>query len=280
MDNAMYMQQKRRYLNAKIATEKYRLNLEFLSLEQRKDVDVATNQLLMLQQKILASNEAQQVQVDALEVSKAFQQCVENFDTTEAFITALSSQAITEEGYKRALKEQLHCEKVLGLVAANIPALSREHALEYYQKHRLNFSRSTTWKLNQILITINDEFEDNIRINAEKRIKSVFLLSQTTPFSELALKYSECPSAVESGHLGWCEEEKLFPQITDALYSLKAGQISHPIETEAGFHLVKWEQKKAPYVASFDEVYPYLEEKHQDRATAYIQRQWLSQLAS
>lgn len=271
-------EQKRRYLSVKIATEKYQQNLEYLTQQQRTEVERYVENLFAMQQKILSSPEAKTIQVTDSEIRKAYKECAENFDNKQAFFGVLSNQGLTEKGYKMALGEELLCEKVLESISDDIPDLDFEMAHDYYLKNRLDFSRLTTWRVNQILITINDDFEENTRSNALKRINSVYLLSQTEDFAELALKYSECPSAVENGYLGWCEEGKLFPEITQSLLSLKKNEISAPIETEAGFHLVQWLEKKAPYVASFEEVLPFLEEKHTTRAKAFIQKQWLSEL--
>jgi nitrogen fixation protein NifM len=271
-------EQKRQYLNVKVATEKFKQNLEYLSYQQRKEVDDTVDKLFVMQQKILSSPEAKRLNVTAKEISKAYQTCIDNFDDKQSFCSALNNQGLSEEGYKMALAEELLCEKVMDSISSDIPTLDVDIARNYYLKNRLNFSRLTTWRVKQVLITINDDFEENKRSNALKRIHSVYLLSQTEDFGDLALKHSECPSAVENGNLGWCEEGKLFPEITQSLQTLKQGEISAPIETEVGFHLVQWLEKKAPYVAPFEEVLPFLEEKHTSRAKAFVQKQWLSQL--
>lgn len=272
--------QKQRYLLAKLSTEKYKLNPEYLTEEQRSNLDNEVEKLNQLQKSIMASVEATKVRVSAAEVVEAYLKCAEKFESEEELYLVLKKQGITQEGFKSALRDELLCEKVLDSISQDIPQLEKQQALDYYQKNRLNFSRAKTWKVSQILITINDEFQENSRDNAKQRIEEVFTKAKSESFADLALRYSECPSALESGQLGWCEEGKLFPQISEALYQIKEGEISSPIETEAGFHLVVWHEEKPPYVASFEEVWPYLEEKHTSRAKAYIQRQWLSQLTS
>ncbi|WED24085.1 peptidylprolyl isomerase [Vibrio sp. JC009] len=271
-------EQKRRYLLVKLSTEKYKLNPEYLSGVQRAQIEEEVEKLYRMQSSIMSSKEAQAVRISGDQVMKTYQECVGQFESEEELYFTLKKQGITLEGYKSALKDELYCEKILDYIAREIPDLDRQQALDYYNKNLLEFSRARTWKVSQILITINDEFNENTRENALSRINEVREELKTKPFSELAMKYSECPSALEEGSLGWCEEGKLYPQITTALYKLTKEEVSQVVETEVGFHLVKFHEEKTPYVATFEEAWPFLKEKHSSRAKTYIQRQWMAQL--
>lgn len=273
-------EQKRRYLTIKLATEKFKLNPELLSSVQRAQVDEEVIKLNIIQSRILASREAQQVNVTRKALDEAYVSCIEQYESKDEFYQALKSQGLTVEGLKCALKDELHCDAILDYVSQDIPPLGRQQALDYYETHKLEFSRAKTWNLSQILITINDDFAENTRENALARIKEVRQKMDSEPFADLAIRYSECPSAVENGYLGWCEEGKLYPELTSALYSLPKEQVSEPIETETGFHLVICHDEKPPCVAPFEEAWPFLQKKHSARAKQYLQRQWISQLTA
>ncbi|MCE0495428.1 peptidylprolyl isomerase [Vibrio salinus] len=271
--------QKKRYLMAKISTETYQLNPEYLSAMQRSEVEEKVQNMSMIQTLILSSGEAETIEpVRSGELDKAFKECIDNYPSKADFKHALASQHLTVDGLRQSLRDQLMCDRVLDEVVSDIPPLDIDKARLYYQKHRLEFSRSTTWEMSQILITINDEYEENTRVNALKRIGDIYEKVLSKSFEQYAVRYSECPSAMNNGYLGWCEEGKLYPQITDALYLLEPHQISHPIETEIGFHLVQYRQKKEAKVATFEEVWPFLQEKHKARARNYLQKQWINQL--
>ena len=269
-------EQLRRYLMVKIATDKFKVNPDYLSADQLDIVDNEVKKLAHINNSILRTAEAQQVQVSASDLLAAYQQCQEQFESEQAFYATLKQQGLTVEGFKVALRQELHCDRVMEYVAKDVPELDKSRALEYYSQHTKEFSREKTWKLSQILITINNQFSDNTRTKAFARITRVREDAQQTPFSTLALSHSECPSALHEGLLGWCEEGKLYPEITEVLHSLPIGQISAPIETEIGFHLVLCHEVKPARVATFEEVWPFLQKKHTDRAKQYLQRQWLN----
>ncbi|WP_413282667.1 nitrogen fixation protein NifM [Vibrio sp. MA40-2] len=260
----------------KIATDKFEMNPDYLSEDQQGIVDKKVKQLAHINNSILRTAEAQQVQVSASELLDAYQQCQKQFESEQAFYATLKQQGLTVEGFKVALRQELHCDKVMEYVAKDVPELDKSRALEYYSQHKTEFSRDKTWKLSQILITINDQFPDNTRAKALARITRIQAEAQQTPFSTLALSHSECPSALHEGLLGWCEEGKLYPEIAEAIHSLPIGQISSPIETEIGFHLLLCHEVKPAQVATFEEVWPFLQKKHTARAKQYLQRQWLN----
>lgn len=270
--------QKRRYLTIKLATEKYKRNPEFLSSNQKATIEQEVDKLYKLQTGILASDKAQSVTVSNAHLMDAYFSCVQQFETEEQFYRSLKHQGITVEGLKFALKDELHCDMVLDLVASEIPQLDIEQAKAYYNKNRVEFSRARTWKMSQILITKNNEFVENTPDNAFARVTKISEEANVKNFADLAMRHSECPSALESGLLGWCEEGKLYPEITSALLSLPQGRVSKPIETELGFHLVLCHDEKPAYVATFEEVWPFLQEKHACRAKTYLQREWLERL--
>jgi peptidyl-prolyl cis-trans isomerase C len=271
-------EQKRFYLTAKVSTELFQLNPQFLSSVQRAEVDERVERICRIQTLILNSSEAEGVDVSPDELERIYQTSVERFPTRDAFLASLKAQKMNEEGWKHSLIDEIKCDKVMDLVSQDVPALDKTKAVEYYEKNRLEFSRAKIWEMSQILITINNEYAENTRPNALARIRDIYKQSDRTAFSKLALQHSECPSALENGYLGWCEEGKLYPEITNALYTLHSGQISGPIETEIGFHLVQFHDEKPARVATFEEVWPFLQEKHATRARKFIQKQWINQL--
>jgi peptidyl-prolyl cis-trans isomerase C len=268
----------RHYLTAKVATEKYKLNPEWLSDQQRQDVDAQVAHLFRIQSAVLSSNLGAQTYVHDNELEDAMNAAKEGYPNLEDFHRALEGQKLSVEELKLALKDDLRCSKILERVSSNVPSLSEEAAFEHYQANQEKFVRPSLWELSQILVTVNTDFEENQRKPALTRIHAAQQELKEWDFSQVALKYSECPSALNDGYLGWCEEPKLFPQIVQQLPLLNLMEISSVIETELGFHLVRVHSVKPSGQVPFEQAYQYLKQKHQQRAKAYIQKQWVAQL--
>ncbi|MBD3353164.1 MAG: peptidylprolyl isomerase [Candidatus Lokiarchaeota archaeon] len=58
-------------------------------------------------------------------------------------------------------------------------------------------------------------------------------------FQNLAKKHSECPSKKRGGDLGWFPKGAMVPEFEKAVLSLKVGDISEPVKTQFGWHLIK-----------------------------------------
>lgn len=79
-------------------------------------------------------------------------------------------------------------------------------------------------------ILVNQEFEAQ---DIEKRIKS------GESFEALAREHSNCPSGKEGGDLGEFGKGAMVPSFEAAAFALEVGQVSAPVRTQFGFHLIQ-----------------------------------------
>ena len=63
-------------------------------------------------------------------------------------------------------------------------------------------------------------------------------ITDETSFAKMAVLHSACPSGKQGGSLGVFGRGQMVKPFEDASYSLKAGDISDPIQTQFGYHLI------------------------------------------
>ncbi|MBQ3565187.1 MAG: peptidyl-prolyl cis-trans isomerase, partial [Alphaproteobacteria bacterium] len=61
-------------------------------------------------------------------------------------------------------------------------------------------------------------------------------------FEEAAAQFSQCPSKNDGGNLGFFGRGSMVKEFEDAAFSTKVGQISQPVKTQFGWHLIKVEE--------------------------------------
>jgi peptidyl-prolyl cis-trans isomerase C len=95
----------------------------------------------------------------------------------------------------------------------------------------------------------------HILVKTEQEAKDLIKqLKGGADFVELAKKSSDGPSAQTGGDLGYFARGQMVKPFEDAAFTLKAGEISAPVQTEFGWHVIKVEDKRNRPVPQFDEV--------------------------
>ncbi|WP_019240379.1 MULTISPECIES: peptidylprolyl isomerase [Bacillus] len=99
----------------------------------------------------------------------------------------------------------------------------------------------------------------HILVDDEKTAKEIKQkLDNGAKFEDLAKEYStDTASAEKGGDLGWFGQGKMVTEFEDAAYALNKGQISNPVKTEHGYHIIKLTDKKEK--KSFDDMKKDLE---------------------
>jgi len=74
-------------------------------------------------------------------------------------------------------------------------------------------------------------------------------------FAKVAAETSKDPgSKAEGGDLGWFTKERMVPDFANAAFAMKPGQVSDPVKSQFGWHVIKVEEKRTKPQPSFDEL--------------------------
>ncbi|WP_437179477.1 peptidylprolyl isomerase [Neisseria perflava] len=81
---------------------------------------------------------------------------------------------------------------------------------------------------------------DNAAVAAESTIRKIYAQARSgANFDALARQYSQDGSASDGGNLGWFSDGLMVAPFEDAVHKLKPGQISQPVRTQFGWHIIK-----------------------------------------
>ena len=95
-------------------------------------------------------------------------------------------------------------------------------------------------------------------------------LKNGADFATLAKQKSKDPGAAEGGDLGYFTKEQMVPEFAEAAFKLDKGQISDPVKTQFGWHIIKVEDKRIKPTPTFDEVKGQLQNYVARRAQAEL----------
>ncbi len=222
----------------------------------------------LIQSKLLDSETRNfESQVDESQVDKFIERVREQNNLTDQQFREqlLKSGTSYEEFRKRA---RLEVEKMMMLdrdVRSKI-SVSDGEVRTYYDAHRDEFmNKSERYRLAQILIAVGAGAPPAEIEAARARAKKVRKRATGgEDFSGLAAQFSDDDSRKTGGELGYFAPDEMLDEIRDALKGLKPGDISQPVRTSHGFHIVKLEEHQLPGPKPFDEVKDDIREKLTD----------------
>ncbi|BCN93237.1 peptidylprolyl isomerase [Thiomicrorhabdus immobilis] len=110
----------------------------------------------------------------------------------------------------------------------------------YYAENKAQFTLPEKRQAKHILISLESDSAE-AKAAAEKTIAEIQAkLAAGEAFEELAKTYSQDPgSASTGGDLGTFEQGMMVPEFDEAVFSMKEGEVSQPVKTEFGYHLIK-----------------------------------------
>lgn len=145
-----------------------------------------------------------------------------------------------------------YAELTLADVATSVQ-VSDEVLAERYERDKARFVQPETRKAAHILIAVDDAASDE-RAAAEAR--DVYQkLKEGGDFAALAKQHSkDTASAAQGGDLGWAGRDTYVKEFADRLFGMQQGEISEPVKTQFGYHIIRLDGVRAPAGRSFDDV--------------------------
>ena len=129
---------------------------------------------------------------------------------------------------------------------------SADDLRDYYENNLDRFVTNEERKSSHILIAIDDDTTDE---QAAELIEEIQSKLDTQTFEDLAKEYSDDPgSAAVGGDLGWAEPGLFVPEFESALFSMNVGEISAPVKTDFGYHLIRMDDIKTGQQQAFEDI--------------------------
>ncbi len=126
---------------------------------------------------------------------------------------------------------------------------------DYYNQHQDEFQHGEEVKARHILIKVSPNAStEEVEKAKKKALKILALAKKGFNFAKLAKKYSEGPSASRGGELGWFGRGEMVRSFEDAAFNTASGEITGPVRSQFGFHIIKVEGKRGEGISPLSEV--------------------------
>ena len=122
--------------------------------------------------------------------------------------------------------------------------LTEEEKKAFFEAQKQSFSKPETASAKHILVDSEEKANDILgKINAGE-----------VSFEDAAKEHSTCPSKDAGGDLGTFGRGQMVTEFETAVFNMNNGEVSGPVKTQFGYHLIKLENKNESSIPEYDEV--------------------------
>ncbi|MCX8065191.1 MAG: peptidylprolyl isomerase [Candidatus Hydrogenedentes bacterium] len=220
------------------------------------------------------------LQVDEKEIDLKVEKIKKRYGSTEEFNKLLSESGETFSEFRERVKQQLIALSFASQKRKEFEkeiTISEADMLKYYNEHPEEFSHPDRSLVRRIFLSASKQPEE--RELVRKRINEIFeSLQKGADFKELAGTVSEGPEAEQNGLIGWVSKGDLVQELEEFIDKASPGEISRPIETEWGFHILKIEDKQNAGVIPYEQAKLIIEPKLKEKYVNERYQKWINEL--
>jgi len=173
--------------------------------------------------------EAMGIKITDDKVNKRIAQLKKQFygNSDQRYLKTLKQQGLTEDQAKEEVKAQLISEELFKKVTGSVK-VSSDEVKAYYNSHRSQYGQPQTRDVRHILVAkkaLADSLYAQLKAGAN--------------FAKLAKKYSKDPGSASNGGKLTVSKGQTVPAFDKTAFSLKKGELSPPIHTQYGYHIIQ-----------------------------------------
>lgn len=202
-------------------------------------------------------------------LSDRLKQIKGNYGSEQEFLAALSREGLTITDIKNKISSQLKTQFLVETEIKSKILVSPPELTEYYQKNVTGFQKAPRVDLDSIFIPFTPDGKDKEEAR-KKASEALSLLADKKDFTDVAKQYSQLPS------IGMISKGEMLPALESAVFALKLGEITQPLEIETGIYIFKLKTQYPPEILSLDQakdkIYDILfHEKFRKRLSAWLE---------
>lgn len=195
----------------------------------------------------------EQITVDEVEVDEQLAEVMKRFaaKTQEEFERLIKAQGLTLAGVKKRLRDQVMIQKVIQRRVQFRVSVTEPEIETYLLENREKLETGLSYHARHILITPNPPgdaraWDEPAWAAAGARAEEIWAKVRAgEDFGELAVRYSQDPTAKEGGDLGALKQGELAADLEGQILRLRPGEASAPYRSKLGLHIFKLEWKES-----------------------------------
>jgi peptidyl-prolyl cis-trans isomerase SurA len=190
---------------------------------------------------------------------------------------ALASEGVTWDKYRASIRAEIEKSEIIDAQVRKRVNVTPEDVERYYNLNQKKYVSDQKVRLRHILFAIPegaDKAKEKSVTDRAAEVRRRILAGED--FAKLAETYSEGAGATEGGDIGWVSKGSLLKEIDQAAFGrLNVGEVSEPLRTSAGIHLIKLEAREGGKQLAFADIKDKVREEVLAKAMDERFKKWL-----
>jgi len=226
------------------------VNEEQLAAMKPRAVDNLIEEELLYQE-----SQKKEIAVDQKTLEAALTDIRGRYDSKENYLTFLKKMKLTEDAFTEKVRRLLAIRQLFTTQVDAKLQVPDEEVKAFYTDNPQHFKTPEQVRARHILIKLEADADKAAREAAMKKMAEVRKkLAGGEAFEDLAKQYSEGPSNIKGGDLGYFGRGQMVKPFEEAAFALAIGATSDIVETQFGLHLIRVEDKKEPGTVPYEKV--------------------------
>jgi parvulin-like peptidyl-prolyl isomerase len=217
----------------------------------------------MIEQELVRqAAEAQGIEITGAEIDAALAEVSEPFDNPDDFHRRLQTEGFTQDSYREHIERMIAAKKYLDGIRMTVETVNDEELETYYRdnEHRLTLPEQV--RVRHVLLTWKPMGTTDDRAAIRKQMTPILERARADEdFAALAREYSDdSATAQNGGDTGLFQRGQMVPAFEAVAFALEPGEISDPVETPFGVHIIRLEERQEARLLPLEEVREQLRE--------------------
>jgi peptidyl-prolyl cis-trans isomerase C len=188
------------------------------------------------------------------EVDAEFAKVAKSYGSDAEMNSALASGGLDRAGFSRMLAKNIIVSKYVDENISKRVLVTSAELAQYYSSHTEEFQHPEMARTSHILIAFASGTAPEQQKAALSRAQALLArIKKGEDFGKLATENSTDSSASQRGDIGWTQKGELEPEYEAMAFSLPIGQVSDPVLTKYGYHLIKVTDRKKEGLSTLEE---------------------------
>lgn len=215
--------------------------------------------------------------IDKKIIDERIEQLKKKYKTEKEFKAALGEESIKD--LRAALERSLLAQKAEEVAVLKNISVTDAEVRAYYDTNKHTYKRPKQFKASHILVKVNPSSNAEERATLEKKAKDLAAKAKNgEDFYNLAYYNSDDRSKYVGGDLGYFHEGQTLTEFEDAIKKMKVGEISDPVKSMYGWHIIKLVELNEPKQLEFDETKGKIREQFEKAAKEKLYNSWMADL--